>query len=137
MLEYVSTERNQEQLREDVQSRGVCETGFYDVAIDFIILDAFEDLKSPPSAVYSVTKNYFMSMSMKYSTLNTIIWSIIKSKRQRLKNPDGFIAKFYNISETVMPAITLGFLGTDERLGELCQYFKVCGIQNWKKFPVF
>ncbi|EFP05573.1 hypothetical protein CRE_27103 [Caenorhabditis remanei] len=88
------------------------------------------DLKSPPSAVYSVTKNYFMSMSMKYSTLNTIIWSIIKSKRQRLKNPDGFIAKFYNISETVMPAITLGFLGTDERLGELCQYFKVKNIMQ-------
>ncbi|CAI2354916.1 unnamed protein product [Caenorhabditis sp. 36 PRJEB53466] len=129
MLEYVATERNQEQLRQDVESRGVCETGFYDVAIDFIILDAFEDLKSPPSAVYSVTKNYFMSMSMKYSTLNTIIWSIIKSKRQRLKNPDGFIAKFYNISETVMPAITLGFLGTDERLGELCQYFKEQVVQ--------
>lgn len=129
MLEYVSNDRNQEQLRQDVEGRGVCETGFYDVAIDFIILDAFEDLKSPPSAVYSVTKNYFMSMSMKYSTLNTIIWSIIKSKRQRLKNPDGFIAKFYNISEAVMPAITLGFLGTDERLGELCQYFKEQVIQ--------
>lgn len=129
MLEYVSNDRNQEQLRQDVEGRGVCETGFYDVAIDFIILDAFEDLKSPPSAVYSVTKNYFMSMSMKYSTLNTIIWSIIKSKRQRLKNPDGFIAKFYNISETVMPAITLGFLGTDERLGELCQYFKEQVVQ--------
>lgn len=129
MLEYVSNDRNQEQLRQDVEGRGVCETGFYDVAIDFIILDAFEDLKSPPSAVYSVTKNYFMSMSMKYSTLNTIIWSIIKSKRQRLKHPDGFIAKFYNISETVMPAITLGFLGTDERLGELCQYFKEQVVQ--------
>lgn len=129
MLEYVSNDRNEEQLRQDVEGRGVCETGFYDVAIDFIILDAFEDLKSPPSAVYSVTKNYFMSMSMKYSTLNTIIWSIIKSKRQRLKNPDGFIAKFYNISETVMPAITLGFLGTDERLGELCQYFKEQVVQ--------
>ncbi|PIC26248.1 hypothetical protein B9Z55_018876 [Caenorhabditis nigoni] len=129
MLEYVSNDRNQEQLRQDVEGRGVCETGFYDVAVDFIILDAFEDLKSPPSAVYSVTKNYFMSMSMKYSTLNTIIWSIIKSKRQRLKNPDGFIAKFYNISETVMPAITLGFLGTDERLGELCQYFKEQVVQ--------
>ncbi|ULT88750.1 hypothetical protein L3Y34_007743 [Caenorhabditis briggsae] len=32
MLEYVSNDRNQEQLRQDVEGRGVCETGFYDVA---------------------------------------------------------------------------------------------------------
>ncbi|CAB3397503.1 unnamed protein product [Caenorhabditis bovis] len=124
MLEFASSEKNLDLLQQDVSSRGVTHFGFYDIVIDFIILDAFEDLKSPPSAIYSVTKNYFMSNSMKYSTLNTIIWSIIKSKRQRLQNPDGFIAKFYSLSECVMPAITLGFLGTDERLGELCQYFK-------------
>ncbi|CAI5453628.1 unnamed protein product [Caenorhabditis angaria] len=129
MLNFVSAEQNHDQLKEDIEVRGVTEIGFFDVVVDFIILDSFEDLKSPPSAIYSVTKNYFMSNSMKYSTLNTVIWSIIKSKRQRLKNPDGFISKFYDISETVMPAITLGFLGTDERLGELCQYFKEQIIQ--------
>lgn len=47
------------------------------------------------------------------------------SEPVNLENSNGFIAHFYSISEAVMPAITLGFLGTDGRIGELCQYFRV------------
>ncbi|CAD6185544.1 unnamed protein product [Caenorhabditis auriculariae] len=110
--------------KDEVFSRGVESTSFYDVVLDFILFDSFEDLRSPPSAIYSVTRNVFLSQSMKYSTLNTVIWSMLKAKRQRLKVAHGFIAHFYNISEALMPAIILGFLGTDDRLGELCHYFK-------------
>ncbi|VDO06465.1 unnamed protein product [Haemonchus placei] len=73
-----------------------------------------------------VTKNIFLSHSMKYSTLSTIIWSMLRAKRQRLKH--GFIAHVYDVSEAVSPAITLGFLGTDSRIGELLYcvtYFKI------------
>ncbi|VDM74565.1 unnamed protein product, partial [Strongylus vulgaris] len=45
-------------------------------------------------------------------------------------DPNGFIAHIYNVSEAVSPAITLGFLGTDPRIGELCQYFKVCSTES-------
>ena len=34
----------------------VAEVGFWDIILDFILLDAFDDLKSPPSSIYSVTK---------------------------------------------------------------------------------
>lgn len=41
--------------------------GFYDVVIDFILLDAFEDLSRPPSAVLAVARNSFISDSFKES----------------------------------------------------------------------
>ncbi|PAV62766.1 hypothetical protein WR25_26966 [Diploscapter pachys] len=124
LVEFLEDESNLELMEEELSQRRVVKLGFWDVVLDFILLDAFEDLKSPPSAIYSVTKNYFLSSSMKYSTISTIIWSMLKAKRQRLQNSNGFIAHFYSISEAVMPAITLGFLGTDGRIGELCQYFR-------------
>uniref|UniRef100_A0A1I7XW57 Exocyst subunit Exo70 family protein n=1 Tax=Heterorhabditis bacteriophora TaxID=37862 RepID=A0A1I7XW57_HETBA len=124
LMEFFNDEANLKQMEEELASRGVVHFGFWDVVLDFILLDSFEDMKAPPSAIYSVTKNYFLSNSMKYSTISTIVWSMLKAKRKRLKNPNGFIAHFYNISEAVSPAITLGFLGTDGRIGELCQYFK-------------
>uniref|UniRef100_A0A0K0DKB2 E3 ubiquitin-protein ligase n=1 Tax=Angiostrongylus cantonensis TaxID=6313 RepID=A0A0K0DKB2_ANGCA len=124
LIEFFRSEVNVSQMEEELAGRGVVEFGFWDVVLDFILLDSFDDIRSPPSAVYSVTKNYFLSNSIKYSTIRTIIWSMLKAKRQRLKDGNGFIAHIYDISETVSPAITLGFLGTDSRIGELCQYFK-------------
>ncbi|VDL73498.1 unnamed protein product [Nippostrongylus brasiliensis] len=124
LIDFFRSDANISQMEEELASRGVVDFGFWDVVLDFILLDSFDDIKSPPSAVYSVTKNIFLSNSMKYSTLSTIIWSMLKAKRQRLKHQHGFIAHIYNVSEAVSPAITLGFLGTDPRIGELCQYFK-------------
>ncbi|KHJ97997.1 hypothetical protein OESDEN_02028, partial [Oesophagostomum dentatum] len=124
LIDFFHVESNISQMEEELAGRGVVECGFWDVVLDFILLDSFDDIKSPPSAIYSVTKNYFLSNSMKYSTISTIIWSMLKAKRQRLKDPNGFVAHIYNVSEAVSPAITLGFLGTDPRIGELCQYFK-------------
>ncbi|CAJ0563396.1 unnamed protein product, partial [Mesorhabditis spiculigera] len=124
MMNFFEDEINREMAEDELRMRGVPELGFWDVILDFILLDAFGDLKSPPSAIYSVTKNFWLSQSMKYSTISTVIWSMLKAKRQRLQYPNGFIAHFYNISEAVSPSITLGFLGTDAQIGELCYYFK-------------
>ncbi|XGW34655.1 hypothetical protein V3C99_018554 [Haemonchus contortus] len=124
LLEFFRNAANVNQMEEELADRGVVDFGFWDVVLDFVLLDSFDDIKSPPSAVYSVTKNIFLSHSMKYSTLSTIIWSMLRAKRQRLKDQHGFIAHVYDVSEAVSPAITLGFLGTDSRIGELCQYFK-------------
>ncbi|PIO69659.1 hypothetical protein TELCIR_08509 [Teladorsagia circumcincta] len=124
LIDFFRSEANVIQMEEELAGRGVVDFGFWDVVLDFILLDSFDDIKSPPSAVYSVTKNIFLSNSLKYSTLSTIIWSMLKAKRQRLKDQHGFIGHIYDVSEAVSPAITLGFLGTDSRIGEICQYFK-------------
>jgi hypothetical protein len=65
----------------------VDQLGFWDVVLDFILIDAFEDLGRPPSAVLAVAKNRFLSDSFKESTLTTVIWSMLKAKRQRLQVP--------------------------------------------------
>lgn len=57
--------------------------------------------------------------------LSTAVWSVLKAKSQMLKCPNGFIAKFYAVSETVSPVFAWGFLGTDEKLKTICLKFKV------------
>ncbi len=39
----------------------------YDIGVDFILLDAFDDLESPPSAFLSVLKNRWITTGMKRS----------------------------------------------------------------------
>lgn len=39
----------------------------YDVALDFILLDAFDDLSSPPGAIVAVLENNWISTGMKTS----------------------------------------------------------------------
>ncbi|VDM37258.1 unnamed protein product [Toxocara canis] len=124
MIQFLMEERNMKIVEEELKQRRVPEIGFWDVMVDFVLIDSFEDLSRPPSAVLAVTRNMFLSQSMKESTLSTVIWSMLKAKRSRLSVTNGFIAHFYDISEVISPAVTLGFLGTDEHMRELCQYFK-------------
>ncbi|KAK6111908.1 hypothetical protein QQG55_45550 [Brugia pahangi] len=124
MMEYLNETQHLEIVDNELKQRGVPELGFWDIVLDYILIDAFEDLSRPPSAVLAVTKNMFLNQLMKESTLVTVIWSMLKAKRARLAVADGFISHFYNISEAASPYITLGFLGTDEHLRELCHYFK-------------
>ena len=39
----------------------------YDIALDFILLDAFDDLDNPPSAIVAVLQNRWITPSMKTS----------------------------------------------------------------------
>ena len=38
---------------------------FYDIVIDFILLDAFDDLENPPSSVTTVVQNRWLSNGFK------------------------------------------------------------------------
>jgi hypothetical protein len=40
---------------------------FYDVVLDYILLDAFEDLAAPPSSVLAVVRNRWLSDGFKES----------------------------------------------------------------------
>lgn len=39
--------------------------GFFDIVLDFILMDAFEDLENPPSSVLAVLRNRWLSDSFK------------------------------------------------------------------------
>jgi hypothetical protein len=47
----------------------------FDIALDFILLDAFDDLARPPSAIVAVLRNSWISDGMKQSvsSLNCIM----------------------------------------------------------------
>lgn len=46
-------------------SRQVVSMNFFDIVLDFILMDAFEDLESPPSSVVAVLRNRWLSDSFK------------------------------------------------------------------------
>lgn len=124
MLRYLSNEEIHKQIEDELKGRKVPCFTFFDVVLDFILMDSFDDLASPPSAVLAVAQNRLLSASFKESTLSTVVWSVLKAKRARLQVPDGFISHFYDISEQVSPTMAWGFLGTNEHLRELCYFFK-------------
>ncbi|KAK3888964.1 hypothetical protein Pcinc_007030, partial [Petrolisthes cinctipes] len=108
----------------ELQARGVKAITFYDVVLDFILMDAFDDLENPPSSVTAVVQNRWLSNGFKESALCTAVWSVLRAKRRMLKYQDGFIAHFYDISEHLSPVLAWGFMGPDENVRDLCTFFK-------------
>jgi hypothetical protein len=124
MIHYLQDPLNWQQAEVELGLRGVKAMTFYDIALDFIILDAFQDLDKPPGSVMAVIQNRFLSNGFKETALSTAIWSVIKAKKRMLKFNDGFMAYFYLISEQISPLMAWGFFGNDENLKEVCHYFK-------------
>lgn len=124
MLNYLQDDLNWRDLEEELSMKGVKALTFYDVVMDYILMDAFEDLDSPPSSVTAVVQNRWLSNGFKETALTTAVWSVLKAKRRMLKFPTGFMAHFYTISEQLSPLLAWGFLGPDESLRDTCVYFK-------------
>lgn len=124
MLEFLSEDGTDQQMLEELSSRNVQCINFYDICLDYILIDSFEDLESPPSSVLAVMKNRWLSNSFKESALHTAIWSVFQAKRRLLQFPNGFKARFYNVSEILTPTLAWAFFGPDEELGRIMNDFK-------------
>ncbi|XP_072227951.1 mitoguardin 2 isoform X2 [Leuresthes tenuis] len=132
MLLYTQREETWPITKMELDGRGVVCMNFFDVVLDFILMDAFEDLESPPSSVVAVLRNRWLSDSFKETALATACWSVLKAKRRLLMVPDGFISHFYAISEHVSPVLAFGFLGPKQHLSEVCTIFKQQIVQYLK-----
>ncbi|XP_069465316.1 mitoguardin 2 isoform X2 [Ambystoma mexicanum] len=124
LLRYTLKEETWPTTVQELNGRGVVCMSFFDIALDFILMDAFEDLESPPSSVVAVLRNRWLSDSFKETALATACWSVLKAKRRLLMVPDGFISHFYSVSEHVSPVLAFGFLGPKPHLSETCTFFK-------------
>ncbi|XP_012056706.1 PREDICTED: protein FAM73B [Atta cephalotes] len=124
MMEFLQEPRNHSIMEEELTTRGVKCMNFYDVLIDFILLDAFEDVEKPPSSVKAIIQNRWVSASFRETAIGTTLWSVLAGKRKMLKYDQGFLAHFYSISEQISPMFIWGFLGSEESLRSTCQYFK-------------
>ncbi|XP_078502392.1 mitoguardin 2 isoform X2 [Lissotriton helveticus] len=132
LLRYALKEETWSTTEQELHGRGVVCMSFFDIALDFILMDAFEDLESPPSSVLAVLRNRWLSDSFKETALATACWSVLKAKRRLLMVPDGFISHFYSVSEHVSPVLAFGFLGPKQHLLEICSFFKHQIIQYLK-----
>ncbi|CAB1332478.1 unnamed protein product [Coregonus sp. 'balchen'] len=132
MLLYTQREETWLVSKMELEGRGVVVMNFFDIVLDFILMDAFEDLESPPSSVVAVLRNRWLSDSFKETALATACWSVLKAKRRLLMVPDGFISHFYAISEHVSPVLAFGFLGPRQHLSEVCTIFKQQIVQYLK-----
>ncbi|XP_054718913.1 mitoguardin-like [Uloborus diversus] len=139
IIAFSKDQSNWAVMEDELSTRDVKCLSFYDVVLDFIVLDAFEDLENPSSSVTAVVQNRWLSNGFKETALATAVWSILKAKRRMLKYPDGFISRFYYVSEHLIPVLAWGFFGPDEKLKEICFYFKeevmgfMCDIFNFGK----
>uniref|UniRef100_A0A2I3LYM6 Mitoguardin 2 n=1 Tax=Papio anubis TaxID=9555 RepID=A0A2I3LYM6_PAPAN len=125
MLSYALRPETWATTRLELEGRGVVCMSFFDIVLDFILMDAFEDLENPPASVLAVLRNRWLSDSFKETALATACWSVLKAKRRLLMVPDGFISHFYSVSEHVSPVLAFGFLGPKPQLAEVCAFFKV------------
>ena len=80
LVEFLSEEANVAQMTEELASRNVKCCNFYDIVLDYILVDSFEDLESPPSSVLAVMKNRWLSDGFKESALHTAIWDVNEQK---------------------------------------------------------
>ncbi|XP_006892534.1 PREDICTED: protein FAM73B [Elephantulus edwardii] len=124
MLSYALRPETWTTTRLELEGRGVVCMSFFDIVLDFILMDAFEDLENPPSSVLAILRNRWLSDSFKETALATACWSVLKAKRRLLMVPDGFISHFYSVSEHVSPVLAFGFLGPKLQLSEVCAFFK-------------
>ncbi|XP_007944682.1 mitoguardin 1 [Orycteropus afer afer] len=108
----------------ELAARGVKNINFYDVVLDFILMDSFEDLENPPTSIQNVVNNRWLNSSFKETAVASSCWSVLKQKRQQMKIPDGFFAHFYAICEHISPVLAWGFLGPRNSLYDLCCFFK-------------
>ena len=124
VLEFLAEKDVEKQVMEELSSRNVKCMNFFDICLDYILIDSFEDLESPPSSVLAVMKNRWLSNSFKESALQTAIWSVFQAKRRLLHFPNGFKARFYNVSEILTPTLAWAFFGPDEELSAMVNEFR-------------
>ena len=85
MMSFVADPMQWAVMEEELTERGVVRLTFYDIALDFTLLDAFDDLDRLPGTIVSVLQNRWLTERMKESALSAGIWAMIKAKKSMLK----------------------------------------------------
>eukprot|EP00063_Salmo_salar_P021976 XP_013996811.1 PREDICTED: protein FAM73A isoform X2 [Salmo salar] len=124
MIVFLEHPEHWENTEVELATRGVKHLNFYDVVLDFILMDSFEDLENPPISIQNVVNNRWLNSSFKETAVASSCWSVLKQKRQHMKVHDGFIAHFYSVCEQVSPVLAWGFLGPKTSLHDFCCFFK-------------
>ncbi|XP_037560488.1 mitoguardin-like isoform X1 [Dermacentor silvarum] len=124
LVAYLLDSSHCDQIAKELQYKGVVCPTVYDVVIDYVLLDAFDDLSSPPQSVVAVIQNRWLTAGFKETALSAAIWSLFKAKKGLLPFSHGFFSHYYALMEQIVPVLAWGFLGTDNDLKDMCKFFK-------------
>ncbi|KAB5579780.1 hypothetical protein PHYPO_G00198910 [Pangasianodon hypophthalmus] len=124
MIGFLEQREHWEKTEAELSTRGVRHLNFYDIVLDFILMDSFEDLENPPMSIMNVVNNRWLNDAFKETAVASSCWSVLKQKRQHVKDQDGFIAHFYAVCEHISPELAWGFLGPKSSLHDFCCFFK-------------
>lgn len=124
MISFLEHTEHWENTEVELAIRGVRCLNFYDIVLDFILMDSFESLENPPISIQNVINNRWLNSAFKETAVASSCWSVLKQKRQHMKMPDGFIAHFYAVCDQISPVLAWGFLGPRSSLHDLCCFFK-------------
>lgn len=124
LLEYVADESNHEAIEKEISLRKIPVLSFYDLVVDYIILESLDDLENPPTVVSSIVSNTWVSAKFRQSACQSAVSTALKYKRSQLKCPDGFFSHFYSVLDSLSPTLAWGFLGSDEELRFSCEFLK-------------
>lgn len=124
LLDYVADEVNHEDIQREIGVRRIPVLSFYDLVIDYIILESLDDLENPPAVVSSIVSNTWVSSKFRQSACQSAVSTALKYKRSQLKSQNGFFAHFYSVLDFLSPTLAWGFLGSDEELQMKCEFLK-------------
>ncbi|XP_055721994.1 mitoguardin 1 isoform X2 [Salvelinus fontinalis] len=109
MIVFLEHPEHWENTEVELATRGVKHLNFYDIVLDFILMDSFEDLENPPISIQNVVNNRWLNSSFKETAVASSCWSVLKQKRQHMR---------------VSPVLAWGFLGPKTSLHDFCCFFK-------------
>ncbi|CAF0885397.1 unnamed protein product [Adineta ricciae] len=117
-------ERNWPMISEELASAGVKTPTVYNVGIDFMLLEGFEILDAPPSAMRTILQNRWLSESFREQALNKAVSCALKVRRATAKHQDGFLTTFLTLIEDMTPVFAWGILGPDSPVKPMCTFIK-------------
>ncbi|XP_053840813.1 mitoguardin 1 isoform X3 [Vidua macroura] len=93
MIHFLEQTDHWDNTEMELAARGVKNLNFYDVVLDFILMDSFEDLENPPISIQNVVNNRWLNSSFKETAVASSCWSVLKQKRQQMKDQVLFFLK--------------------------------------------
>eukprot|EP00049_Salpingoeca_infusionum_P023872 m.14254 g.14254 ORF g.14254 m.14254 type:complete len:438 (+) comp6179_c0_seq1:483-1796(+) len=118
------TDRLEEVLAE-MAPRGVVCLSLYDAVLDFVLLDAFDDMKKLPSSVVNVLKSKWVPMTMKQQAIEKLISTTVEKKLETSPK-GGLFERFYAVMRVLSPSLACGLLDCTPypEFNNRCQQFK-------------
>lgn len=120
----LADEHNWPMINEELLSAGIKSPSVYNVGIDFMLLEGFEILDAPPSAMKTILQNRWFSEAFREQALNKAVSCALRVRRATTKHQDGFLTTFLALIEDMAPIFAWGILGPDSPVKPMCLFLK-------------